>query len=989
MNKTVASTNDFRTRDASLGWHVRVVGWILLALVSVVFCGCSHLRLPKIDPTGARIFEPLPSTTNVALPGTAGEGGVMGHLHNKLRRHGLCGRGLCGIGLCGNSDCLKKIFGKCSCGGKGLCGKCLHGGGLSKFGWPKPAFQDPAEPPKCLTPETPTAGGAAAIDTSNEPCVPSVPCTEDCKNGPPAVLLGREVDGKKHLKLAKRGKRGCILLSPQRIVAPVGGEVVLLSGICGDDGYLQVGEPLEWMLTPDSVGTFIQVGDDDPGFLHRLAHVSKATKHDPSYAHGVTSSKRTLITRGNADPRDDVQLEKGQTWITLSSPSEGTSRVTVLAPESDCWDNRKATATIYWVDARWVYPKSDIVSAGTAVKLNTRVTRSEGSLPARGWKVRYTILEPGLATFAGTEGSSVVEAVVGDDAIAAATLLPIEGSSGSAAIKIEIIRPGGVSDNIPDLTLSSGQTFVTWSAPQLSLEAGAPEVASFNQPFEVVAKVENRGNQPAENVVVTMRIPEGITANSTDSFAQNVPSAITWNIGTIPPGQGLDLFATVIAQAPVELAFEARADGLVSTDSVQIDVYRPSLMMDVQAEKDRYETGQNVTFNIDVKNTGERPIENMQLAAVGDGEMVHEQFNKAPVKIEKKDGPLQPGDTWPVAITLVPTDSGRRCVNFVATGSGGQRAEGQECVTVINPIPATPALTAKLDRRGSMEVGQSPSIIRGRVTNTGEVPLTNVRVTMTHDPQLELLAATTEGFDRSQLGKFIVGWTIPRLEPGQSKPYEMQVRAVDVNPRSQIIMTARSNESSVANDSFTLEIVPNRNPQTPPRRDDTPTLPPLNAPPTIPGGQAPIPAPGNGAAGGNLPVTPNASAPANQRSNQLLMSLVNRDNPNRVNEPIRCALRVQNDTDVVDGQIRIQFNLPNGVRLERVVQTKSPELGRFDRSTGLVHLEEIRTMRPGETIDYELVLFSNQPQTFDLVVEGESLQTRNVARAQETITVVP
>ena len=44
-------------------------------------------------------------------------------------------------------------------------------------------------------------------------------------------------------------------------------EVVLLSGICGDKGYLQVGEPLEWMLTPESVGTFIQVGDDDPGVL--------------------------------------------------------------------------------------------------------------------------------------------------------------------------------------------------------------------------------------------------------------------------------------------------------------------------------------------------------------------------------------------------------------------------------------------------------------------------------------------------------------------------------------------------------------------------------------------------------------------------------------------------------------------------------------------------------------------------------------------------
>ena len=74
------------------------------------------------------------------------------------------------------------------------------------------------------------------------------------------MLFGDEIDGNSPC-LPDRGERGCILLSPQKIVAPVGGEVVLLSGICGTDGYLQVGQPLEWMLTPDSVGTFIEVGD--------------------------------------------------------------------------------------------------------------------------------------------------------------------------------------------------------------------------------------------------------------------------------------------------------------------------------------------------------------------------------------------------------------------------------------------------------------------------------------------------------------------------------------------------------------------------------------------------------------------------------------------------------------------------------------------------------------------------------------------------------
>ena len=40
-------------------------------------------------------------------------------------------------------------------------------------------------------------------------------------------------------------------------------------------------ETLEWMLTPESVGTFIEVGDDDPGLLHRLVGSGKQPeKHE-------------------------------------------------------------------------------------------------------------------------------------------------------------------------------------------------------------------------------------------------------------------------------------------------------------------------------------------------------------------------------------------------------------------------------------------------------------------------------------------------------------------------------------------------------------------------------------------------------------------------------------------------------------------------------------------------------------------------------------
>ena len=67
--------------------------------------------------------------------------------------------------------------------------------------------------------------------------------------------------------------------------------------VSGPDGYLQMNEKLRWMLTPESVGTFVQVGDDEPGIVGKLVgSMDRPRKYDPTYAMGVTSSKRTLIT---------------------------------------------------------------------------------------------------------------------------------------------------------------------------------------------------------------------------------------------------------------------------------------------------------------------------------------------------------------------------------------------------------------------------------------------------------------------------------------------------------------------------------------------------------------------------------------------------------------------------------------------------------------------------------------------------------------------
>ncbi len=907
-----------------------VISAITLALAIVATSGCNRLRLPAIDPTGACIFAPLPTTTPLALP-------------------------------CTDGSCCLPNLNPLSC-------NCLSG--LTN---PVPAFAPAPELPDCLTPAAIGSGAAAgAVGLPDEPCVPAPSCAE-CAAGPKAVLIGSEIGATKKCNLPPKGKRGCILLSPQKIVAPVGGEVMLLSGICGDDGHLQTGQPLDWMLTGDSVGNIIDIGDDDPGLVHRLVGVRRSEKQDGAFARGVTSFKEQLITRGNLDASDDVKLERGQTWLTLSSPTEGSSHVTVLAPESECWDQRKATATIYWVDARWQFPGPQRVPAGTAVNLVTRVTRAAGSLPARGWKVRYEITNPELATFAGTDGSSIVEVNVDDSGNAPATLRPMPTSpppSGSTIVNIEVIRPGGATDSMPDLSLGRGQAFVTWSSPELVLRAGGPSVAGANEAFDVFANIQNPGTETATSVRVDATIPQGVRVLSADSFAKVFPNQVVWEIGDVPAGQQLDLRLQLTSAAPLAIGFEARGDGgLVAGDTVRVDVFAPAITLIARPDVQRITTGDVVNYTVEVQNSGDRPLNNLTLVARGDDAMQHAETGNRQVT-NGYTQPLPPGGLWRTEVAFRPLSPGQRCVDFTATADGGQRSTAQSCVVAINPAPQVPAVESSLVIRAATIQNGAPVV--GRLTeriavgdaiialavieNSGRVPLTNVEVAMSYGPAIEPITATV-GVPRVLDPSGRIVWTLANLAPGASQSLEGVFRGVAPAPRTDITVAVNSDQRATSRQSLPLVVDPSAGPvpQVPTPRPQAPPLPPPPArtpPPVLP---------------------PTAAG-------QLRLDLVSLDLLPQPGRNIRYALSVINNVNVIDSAVQVYFRLPPGVRLVQVIQT-TDTLSRFDRQGDTIYLQEIRTLRPGDKIDFQIVLASDAPQTFELAVEATSRNAPQPARA--------
>jgi len=182
--------------------------------------------------------------------------------------------------------------------------------------------------------------------------------------------------------------------------------------------------------------------------------------------------------------------------------------------------------------------------------------------------------------------------------------------------------------------------------------------------------------------------------------------------------------------------------------------------------------------------------------------------------------------------------------------------------------------------------------------------------------------------------------------------------------RSQVIFAAESAEGARGSQAGEIIIEPSgaapSGPLTAP-----PVLPPSQPPPAIPGGPG-TPAPSA------QPPQPSAPPPAAPRRGSLRLNILQRDIAPRVGDPIRYAVSLVNDSDYLDSSVQIATDLPPGVTVERLTQRTSPDLGNLSRSGNTIFFEEIRTLKPGETIDYELVLRSNQPQTFQLQFEATS-----------------
>ena len=801
---------------------------------------------------------------------------------------------------------------------------------VSAFGQPQPnpqgpVWQHPADPLPCAIPVLPSA---EPIGSRIVPQLPPVLSPTPVENDPRTCFKGRA---------------GAVSLTPEVVVAPVGSEVVLLAGICGPNGYYVMNQPIEWVMSQESVGNFVDVSEANNEMLGQFLQ-RNPRKITSGFAKGRTGSQAVQLSRGTPTLYDDVLVQKGQAWASVTSASEGTTHITVLAPEADGWDQRRKTATIHWMDATWTMPPSAYVKSGQAHPLTVKIARPSDGSPVEDWIVRYEIVNSNIPVGFAPTGSGKAEVRTNSNGEATVYIRQqtAETLPGTAQVRTEIIRPP-FGTNTKPLRVAESDSLISWTAPALEIQATGPENAGRDTVVNYHLEVRNPGNSVARDVTVSTEIPEGLEFVSANPKASVYGHRLEWRLGDLPPQAipyAMDVQLKTTQQGTKRTCFEAASipDNLRTDACIDTFVAVPCLAMRVSGPS-QAQTGDQLSYKIEISNECEQDLAGMQLEVNFD-EGFEAPGHTSPMVYGPISEPLRFGETKVVELTLIPRKSGTRCFNLNATSDGGHTATGQKCVEVT-AVPE-PAVDIEIVGPDRADVGKTAKYVV-TVTNTGNVTLHDLDVTAQFSDSLEPNFATT-GYYWKDDG---LAWRYRELAPGNTIDLTIVHSLIAADPNAINLVKLQTAEGASDQDQALTFV------QTaataPPRPSEGPTRIPEEA-----------------------------------AANRLKVTVVGLNNPVRVGDTASYQVVVKNDRNVPDQNVALMLEIPPGMQYVPNNGVREAQRSADGRQISLVPQRE---MRAGDEIRFIVQLKALQPGTQEFKVRATSTLSDGAVEDAESISI--
>lgn len=365
---------------------------------------------------------------------------------------------------------------------------------------------------------------------------------------------------------------------------------------------------------------------------------------------------------------------------------------------------------------------------------------------------------------------------------------PTENNAGQLVWDLGTINPGqqvsiqttvmpekpGEIGSVAHVTFGAQATArTTCTQPQLSLRHEAPESVLVGQEFQMNIILENRGNGPAEEVVLLEDVPEGLDFGTGQK-------ELEYPIGTLRPGEvrqvPLRLRASSVGHVKNVLVATG-AGKLQAETTVNMRIVSPQLTLAIDGATRKF-LKRPATHTITVSNPGSAAAVNVQVVARLPRGL---QFSSA-----NNQGQYDPNShavVWRLArldsqksgvteLVTVPIAAGRHEIQVQATAEPGQQQVASHSLEVDQLSSLYFDIS---ETSGPVETG-SPAAYRVRIVNQGQVPATNVTAQVAFAQGVRPESAT--GPVRAQVnGQTVIMEPVPSLSPGQELTFVIQATA--------------------------------------------------------------------------------------------------------------------------------------------------------------------------------------------------------------------
>jgi uncharacterized repeat protein (TIGR01451 family) len=329
-------------------------------------------------------------------------------------------------------------------------------------------------------------------------------------------------------------------------------------------------------------------------------------------------------------------------------------------------------------------------------------------------------------------------------------------------------------------------------SPLLTVETIGPRkiVVGKEAAYEVL--LQNSGEVAAEEVTVTVTLPDWAVVAGTSASSGEVPpmpqdhrDPCRWVLGRIEAHSKEKLTLRIVPRQSKPFELAVRWDFKQAASQAMIEVQEPKLTMHLDGPREVV-FGRREVYKLRLGNSGNGVAENVSLALMplnaGDTHPITHRL-----------GTINAGDDRTIEIELTARQAGNVTIRVEANGDGGAHVDLAEHVLVHRG-------TLQVEAEGpAVQYVGTPANYKIRVRNSGDALAKNVRLTAKLPTGVKFVSGSDGAGTESTPDGAKVRWTIDKLPPGEQRVLDMKCTLALSGPnRLEITSTADDDLVAVA-----------------------------------------------------------------------------------------------------------------------------------------------------------------------------------------------